>query len=136
MAKHGLKWMDSDMHLAEPGDLWQRYIEPELRDKVPELTGVTPDYDVLSRSQIPAIEQILSAGAAAQNVMVAAFALGFGCAWKTGEAAYYPEIKAAFGLAATDAIVGFLYLGSNQKPPAPLEPLDLSAHVVEWRDEE
>src|SRR6266567_2572521 len=58
MAKHGLKWMDSDMHLAEPGDLWQRYIEPELRDKVPELTGVTPDYDVLSRSQIPAIEQI------------------------------------------------------------------------------
>ena len=66
----------------------------------------------------------------------AAYALGFGCAWKTGEAAYDPEIKAAFGLAPTDAIVGFLYLGSNQNPPAPLEPLDLSAHVVEWRDEE
>src|SRR5437667_4111920 len=88
------------------------------------------------QSKIPAIEQVLSAGAAAQNVMVAAFALGFGCAWKTGEAAYDPEIKAAFGLAPADAIVGFLYLGSNQKPPAPLEPLDLSAHVVEWRDEE
>jgi hypothetical protein len=56
--KYGLRWMDSDMHLAEPGDLWQRYIEPELRDRVPELTGVTPNYDVLSRSQIPAIEQI------------------------------------------------------------------------------
>jgi len=91
---------------------------------------------VNEQSHIPAIEQILSAGAAAQNVMVAAYALGFGCAWKTGEAAYDPEIKAAFGLAPTDAIVGFLYLGSNQNPPAPLEPLDLSAHVVEWRDEE
>ncbi|GEM_PF-4003366 len=56
--KYGLRWMDSDMHLAEPGDLWQRYIEAELRDRVPELTGVAPDYDVLSRSQIPAIEQI------------------------------------------------------------------------------
>ena len=43
MAKHGLKWMDSDMHLAEPGDLWQAYIEPEYRDKVPEWTGVTAE---------------------------------------------------------------------------------------------
>ena len=82
--------------------------------------------------KIPAIEQILSAAAAAENVMVAAFALGFGCAWKTGEAAYDPEIKAAFGLAPTDAIVGFLYLGSNANaPPAP-PSLDLSEYVIEW----
>jgi len=86
-------------------------------------------------SNIPAIEQVLSAGAAAQNVMVAAFALGFGCAWKTGEAAYDPEIKSAFGLAPTDAIVGFLYLGSNASPPAPSAPLDPSDHMVEWPDQ-
>ena len=48
------------------------------------------------QSNIPAIEQVLSAGAAAENVMVSAFALGFGCAWKTGEAAYDPAIKSAF----------------------------------------
>jgi nitroreductase len=83
---------------------------------------------------IPAIEQVLSAAAAAENVMVAAFALGFGCAWKTGEAAYDPEIKSAFDLAPTDAIVGFLYLGSNSSPPALPAPLDLSDHVVEWPD--
>jgi nitroreductase len=87
------------------------------------------------QSHIPAIEQVLSAGAAAQNVMVAAFALGFGCAWKTGEAAYDPEIKSAFGLAPTDAIVGFLYLGSNASPPAPSAPLDPSDHMVEWPDQ-
>jgi len=52
--------MDSDMHLAEPGDLWDKYIEPELRDKVADWTGVTPDYNVLTRSTIPAIEQIRS----------------------------------------------------------------------------
>ena len=84
---------------------------------------------------IPAIEQVLSAGAAAQNVMVAAFALGYGCKWKTGEAAYDPEIKSAFGLAPTDAIVGFLYLGSNASPPALSAPLDPSNHVVEWPDQ-
>ena len=86
------------------------------------------------QSPIPAIEQVLSAGAAAENVMVAAFALGIGCAWKTGDAAYDPEIKSAFNLAPTDAIVGFLYLGSNATPPAPPALLDLSAHVVEWPD--
>jgi len=37
--RNGLKWLDSDMHMAEPWDLWQRFIEPELRDKVPEWTG-------------------------------------------------------------------------------------------------
>ena len=52
MARDGLKWLASDMHLAEPGNLWQGYIEPELRDKVADLTGVTPDYDVLGRSTI------------------------------------------------------------------------------------
>jgi len=87
---------------------------------------------VARTSNIPAIEQILSAGAAAQNIMVAAFALGYGCAWKTGEAAYDPEIKAAFGLEPDDAIVGFLYLGTNSKPPPPSAPVDLADHVAEW----
>ncbi|HLG73950.1 MAG TPA: amidohydrolase family protein [Chloroflexota bacterium] len=58
MPRDGLMWMDSDMHLAEPGDLWQHYVKPHLRDAVPELTGVQPDYNVLARSTIPAIEQI------------------------------------------------------------------------------
>jgi nitroreductase len=90
---------------------------------------------VNEQSPIPAIEQVLSAAAAAENVMVCAFALGLGCAWRTGEAAYDAEIKAAFGLAASDAIVGFLYLGSSGTPPAPPAPLDLSDYVVEWPDQ-
>ena len=84
------------------------------------------------RSHIPAVEQVLSAAAAAENVMVASFALGFGCAWKTGEAAYDPDIKAAFDLAPSDAIVGFLYLGSNASAPAAPTPLDPDDYVVEW----
>src|SRR5579862_3755369 len=45
--KNGLRWIDSDMHLAEPWDLWQAYIEPELRDRVPELTGIEPGHQPL-----------------------------------------------------------------------------------------
>ena len=36
MGKNGFKVMDSDMHLMEPPDLWQRYIDPEFRDRAPK----------------------------------------------------------------------------------------------------
>jgi nitroreductase len=63
-------------------------------------------------AKIPPIEQTLAAGAAAQNVMLAATALGFGAMWKTGDAAYDETVKVALGLEAADVIVGFLYLGT------------------------
>ena len=35
MAKNGFKLMDSDMHIIEPVDLWQRYIDPAFKDRAP-----------------------------------------------------------------------------------------------------
>jgi uncharacterized protein len=35
MAKHGFKVFDSDMHIVEPADLWQRYIDPAYKDRAP-----------------------------------------------------------------------------------------------------
>ena len=35
MAKDGFKIVDSDMHLIEPPDLWQRYIDPAYADRAP-----------------------------------------------------------------------------------------------------
>lgn len=35
MAKNGFKVFDSDMHIMEPPDLWERYIAPEFRDQAP-----------------------------------------------------------------------------------------------------
>ena len=67
----------------------------------------------LSPGKIPEIEQILSAGAAAQNIMLAAHALGYGAMWKTGAPAYDPLVKRALGLDEGDAIVGFIYLGTR-----------------------
>jgi len=76
--------------------------------------------------KIPVIEQVLSAGTAAYAIMLAASALGFGAMWKTGAPAYDDDIKQALGLAATDAIVGFLYVGAEVAPAAQPER--------EWRD--
>jgi nitroreductase len=79
-------------------------------------------------ARIPPIEQILSAGAAAQNIMLAATALGFGAMWRTGGAAYDEKVKVALGLEPADAIVGFLYLGTT---PADAVPAPARG---QWRD--
>jgi nitroreductase len=82
---------------------------------------------IVESPKIPAIEQMLSAGAAAQNIMLASHALGFGALWKTGDPAYDAGVKEALGLQATDAIVGFLYIGTPKampKSPVPLNPWD------------
>lgn len=82
--------------------------------------------------KIPVIEQLLAAGAAAQNVMVAAHALGFAAAWKTGAPAYDNYVKETLGLAPTDAIVGFLYLGTPAAAPASVPPAELANYVRSW----
>jgi nitroreductase len=78
-------------------------------------------------AKVPEIEQTLSAGAAAQNIMLAAFALGFNAMWKTGGAAYDAHVKQALGLEPGDAIVGFLYIGTEAPPVA-------RPGSAEWRD--
>ena len=35
MSKNGFRILDSDMHIQEPPDLWQRFIEPAFRDAAP-----------------------------------------------------------------------------------------------------
>ena len=39
--KSGFKIMDSDMHLREPADLWDKYMEPEFRDQAPKILSST-----------------------------------------------------------------------------------------------
>src|SRR5262249_20991617 len=67
---------------------------------------------VKENPKVPDIEQVVAAGAAAQNMLVAAHALGLGGFWRTGATAYDAEVKRALGLGEHDAIVGFLFLGS------------------------
>src|SRR5262249_20367747 len=82
--------------------------------------------------KIPEIEQVLSAGAAAHNILQAALALGFNGMWKTGGAAYDPEVKVALGLDPKDAIVGFMYLGSQAQGPGPVSRPDWRDFVRRW----
>ncbi|MFZ0608618.1 MAG: nitroreductase [Xanthobacteraceae bacterium] len=68
--------------------------------------------------KIPEWEQVLSAGAAAMNLVLAAHALGFGASWITEWYAYDRNVLAAFGLAPHERIAGFVHIG---RPPGPPE---------------
>ena len=69
--------------------------------------------------KVPAIEQAMAVSASVQNMILTAHALGFGTMWKTGDAAYDPEVKERLGLAAGAQIVAFLYLGTASAPGTP-----------------
>ena len=74
-------------------------------------------------AKIPVIEQIVSAGAAAHSIMLAAFAQGLGAMWRTGEPAYDEVVKSAMGVEPDDVIVGFIYVGTDVcgSPPSRAE---------------
>ena len=84
--------------------------------------------------KIPWQDQLGAAFAAAENMLIAATALGYGSMWRTGDVAFDPRCKAALGLGDDDAIVGYLYVGTpspdtDDKPPR--DP-DLDGLVTEW----
>jgi nitroreductase len=82
--------------------------------------------------KIPEIEQVASASAAAQTIMLAAPAMGYGAVWKTGAPAYDPAVKVALGLSAEDDIIGFLYIGTRIGGSAPFPRPEAKDFVTTW----
>ena len=129
-ARHRLgEVMAEALRGREPGatpELLERERQKPLR--APVLIVVAAK--LRERRGVPEIEQLLAAGAAAENIMLAAQALGLGAYWRTGEAAYDAGVKAALGLDPADAIIGFLYLGTaaaEQPPRRPRPPSEAFA---------
>lgn len=69
---------------------------------------------VAADSKVPEIEQRLSAGCVAHNLLLGAHALGYGAQWLTGWAAYDPDVATVLGLAANEHVIGFVHMGTPQ----------------------
>jgi nitroreductase len=82
--------------------------------------------------KIPEIEQILSTGAAVENILLAAHAQGFGAKWLTGANAYDDHVKAALGLTGDDRLAGFVHLGTVDGNPPQVPHADARDLTVEW----
>lgn len=86
--------------------------------------------------KIPEWEQQLSAGAACQNLLMAAHALGYQANWLTGWAAESPAVVELLGGEPEDRSVGFIFIGTSNRPAEerPRPDLDVISTVWSPRD--
>jgi nitroreductase len=82
--------------------------------------------------KIPEWEQILSAGAACQNILTAALSMGYAAQWVTEWYAYNEDVKGALGLSPSDRIAGFIYLGTRTEEPTDRARPEYDQIVSEW----
>ena len=82
--------------------------------------------------KVPEVEQLLSVGAAVQQMSLAASSLGYGAIWRTGAMAYNPEVKTGLGLDEGDHIAGFLYIGTPQNQSNSRTRPDSTRYFSRW----
>lgn len=83
--------------------------------------------------KIPEWEQLMSAGAAAMNLVTAAYAHGFSANWLTEWYAYDRRVLDALGLAPHERMVGFVHIGTPRQPPEDRPRPPLSEIVTRYR---
>jgi nitroreductase len=82
---------------------------------------------------IPEIEQKLCAGNVAYNILLGAYALGFGAQWLTGWAAYDPEVAQLLDLANNECVIGFVHIGTPLTEIPDRERPVLNDLLSEWK---
>ena len=66
----------------------------------------------VAHPKVPAWEQLAATACAVQNLCLAATALGYGSAWRTGTAVEDPGVRGVLGLGADERLIGFVHLGT------------------------
>jgi nitroreductase len=87
---------------------------------------------VVENKAAPEWEQILSCGAACQNLILAATALGYGAQWITEWCGYSEGVRRALRLAANERVAGFVYIGTPKGTPEERERPKLADIVADW----
>lgn len=80
----------------------------------------------------PEWEQILTAGAVAQNLVISATASGYAAQWLTEWYAYDAHVLQALGLEAHERVVGFVYIGTAAEAPKERARMDASELTAPW----
>ena len=90
------------------------------------ISSVNPEH------KTPEWEQVLSAGAVCQNMLLAASASGYAAQWLTEWYAFDAQVHEAIGLTAHERVAGFIYLGTAQEDPKERPRPDPSALISRW----
>lgn len=82
--------------------------------------------------KVPPAEQLVSAGLAAQAILLTAQSKGYGGVMLTGDHAYDAHVKQGLGLQETDEIAAFVYIGTTENEPRPKKRPDPAKFTTEW----
>lgn len=82
--------------------------------------------------KIVEIEEIEAGAAAAQNMLLAAHALGLAAIWRTGDPAYDPAVREYLGLDPDGHVIGFIYLGYPAMAKERVNHVSFT-NVTSWR---
>ncbi|MGJ3232201.1 MAG: nitroreductase family protein [Oceanicaulis sp.] len=108
--------LEARLRELEPDGPEERYaLERSRFERAPVVVAVISD--VVENHKIPEWEQVLSAGAACQQMLIAASAMGFAAQWLTEWYAYDRVTKKALGLDPGERVAGFIYIGSAAEDP-------------------
>jgi nitroreductase len=109
---------------------------PKLIAKLGKLKAPPLGVAVVSRTvegDIPAWEQLLSAGAVCTTLLYAATAMGYGANWITDWYAYDPEARVVLALSPDEQVAGFVFIGTAAEPPQERVRPDVAALTSEWK---
>ena len=81
--------------------------------------------DVKEHPKVPKVEQLLSLGASAQNILLAIDSLGYGAVWRTGKMAFNPYVVEALKLPENSEIIGYLYVGTPTRQGKSIPELNI-----------
>ncbi|MDF3062169.1 MAG: putative nitroreductase [Microvirga sp.] len=81
--------------------------------------------------KIPDWEQVMSAGAACMNLVIAANAMGFATSWITEWYAFDRRVLEALGLSPDERIAGFVHIGRATEAPVE-RPRPNLPDIVTW----
>lgn len=79
------------------------------------------------------VEEHHAVGAAMQNMLLAAHALGLGAMIRTGAAGFYDEVREYLKLGKDEYVAGFIYVGYPQDAERPMTRRTDWTEKTEWR---
>lgn len=103
---------------------------PTVFSRAPLVVVVVSRADPKARH--PVFEQLLSAGAVCQNLIVAAAAMGFAADWLTGWCARDPRARAILGVGPEEQVAALIHIGTARRASPERRRPDMAAIVTHW----
>jgi len=126
--------LDKLSNIFEKAAIEQNFVEAKVTKakgmpfRAPLIIVISTQYQ--SHEKVPQLEQSVAAGCSAHAMQMAAYGLGYGAMWRTGDFSYNYSVKRGLAISQENDIIGFLYIGTPEKD-LPIKPSkNFGSHVT------